>query len=111
VTYAAKIDKSEARLDWTRSAADLARAVRAFNPTPGAVAQHAGAGVKIWRATVQQSASGPPGSVLRADAGGIVIACGEGALCVTALQKAGGRRLTVAEFLRGTALVPGARFE
>jgi methionyl-tRNA formyltransferase len=108
VTYAAKIDKRETRLDWTRPAATLERAVRAFRPTPGAQTLLDGEPLKIWRASVT-AGSGDPGAVLRA-ADEIVICCGEGALAVSELQRSGGRRLSAREFLRGHRLAPGARF-
>ena len=110
-TYAPKVDKAEARIDWSAGADEVARKVRAFNPVPGAFAHYAGAPAKIWRASAQEGTVAAPGTVIRAGADGIVIACGKRALCVTELQKAGGRRLTAAEFLRGTALPPGARFD
>lgn len=106
VTYASKIDKAEARLDWNQPAASLARRLRAFNPFPGAVATLAGEPVKVWRGDVL-AASGRPGQVLAADAAGIVVACGEGALRLTELQKPGGRRVTAADFLHGNALQLG----
>ncbi|MCC7312597.1 MAG: methionyl-tRNA formyltransferase [Sulfuritalea sp.] len=105
VTYANKIDKAEARLDWTQPAAVLARKIRAFNPFPGAVATLAGAEVKVWRGDAV-AGDGSPGQVLAADAGGIVVACGEGALRLTELQKPGGRRVTSADFLHGNPLHP-----
>ena len=103
VTYASKIDKAEARLDWSQPAAVLARKLRAFNPFPGAVATLAGEPVKAWRGEVV-AASGRPGQVLTADSTGIVVACGEGALRLTELQKPGGRRVTAADFLHGSVL-------
>jgi methionyl-tRNA formyltransferase len=105
VTYANKIDKAEARLDWNQPAAVLARKLRAFNPFPGAVATLAGQDVKAWRGDAV-ACSGRPGQVLAADAAGIVVACGEGALRLTELQKPGGRRVTAADFLHGTVLQP-----
>ena len=105
MTYAGKIDKSEARLDWNRTAKELARKVRAFSPFPGAVVTLAGEPVKAWCAEVV-AASGRPGQVLAADASGIVVACAEGALCLTELQKPGGRRVTSADFLNGSSLRP-----
>ena len=105
VTYASKIDKAEARLDWNQPAAVLARKLRAFNPFPGAVVTLAGEPVKAWRGDTV-AASGRPGQVLAADAAGIVVACGEGALRLTELQKSGGRRVTAADFLHGSALRP-----
>lgn len=108
VTYAAKIDKRETRLDWSRPALELERTVRAFRPAPGAFALRDGEPLKIWRSRVVNG-SGQPGSVLdvRED---IVVACGERALAVSELQRAGGRRQPAAEYLRGHALAPGARF-
>jgi len=102
VTYAAKISKEEAKLDLQRPAAELARKVRAFNPFPGAAMQTAGGGVviKIWNAQAVDG-KGRPGQVLAADAQGIVVACGEGALRLTELQKPGGKRLAAGEFLKG----------
>jgi len=100
VTYAAKISKEEAKLDFALAADVLARKVRAFNPFPGAQAQ-AGAGtIKIWQAQPTHGA-GRPGQVLSADGQGIVVACGEAALRLTELQKPGGKRLPAAEFLKG----------
>ena len=109
VTYARKIDKSELTVDWSRPAQELARAIRAFRPTPGATSTLDGAGVKIWGARVAQG-SGKPGCALAAGPHGIVIACGQDALVVTQLQREGGKRLSAAEFLRGHAIVPGAQF-
>ena len=101
VTYAAKIAKAEAQLDWSQPAAVLARKVRAFNPFPGAVVNLAGEPVKAWRADAV-AGGGRPGQVLAADAEGIVVACGEGALRLTELQKPGGRRVASADFLSGS---------
>ncbi|MFA7291293.1 MAG: methionyl-tRNA formyltransferase [Rhodocyclaceae bacterium] len=106
VTYAAKIDKAESAIDWARSAAEIDRHIRAFNPFPGAAARLDGGAVKIWRA-VPVSGCGAPGEVLSADRDGIVIACGEQALRINELQKAGGKRLSAAQFLAGHGLVPG----
>jgi methionyl-tRNA formyltransferase len=108
VTYAAKIDKAETRLDWARPARELERAVRAFRPAPGAFAVLEGEPVKIWRAELLE-AEGEPGT-LRVLDGKLVAACGEQALAITQLQRAGGRALSAAEFLRGRPLPPGARF-
>ena len=107
--YAVKIEKHEPVLDWTRPARELDRVVRAFRPVPGAAACLGGEALKIWRAQ-PVAESGSAGEVLAANSDGIVIACGEGALQVTELQRAGGRRLCAAEFLRGRALLPGMRF-
>ena len=112
-TYAAKIEKAEAWLDWCLPALQLARQVRAFNPFPGAVARVCGNQIKVWRAEVEniEGALAEPGTVLAADKAGIVVACGHGALRLTELQKAGGKRLPVAQFLAGTTLAAGTRFD
>jgi methionyl-tRNA formyltransferase len=108
VTYASKIEKSDSRLDWSRPAPELERAVRAFRPAPGASTSLGGEPVKIWGAHTSAE-SGEPGRVLAADNHGVSIACGRGALVVTELQRAGGRRLAASEFLRGKALHAGER--
>ncbi len=109
-TYAAKIEKSEAALDWRQRAVQLERQVRAFDPFPGALAHWQGQAIKVWRAQAE-AGHGEPGSVLAADRHGVVVACGEGALRLLDLQKAGGKRLAAAAFLAGTAIVAGARFD
>ncbi len=110
VTYAAKLDKSEAPLDWRRPAAELDRQIRAFIPFPGTTAVLDGAPLKVW-AALPRSESGVPGTVLAADKHGILVACGSGSLLLTELQKAGGKRLPVAQFLAGHGVSAGARFE
>ena len=107
-TYAAKIDKSETRLDWKKSAVELERAVRAFRPAPGAVARFQNEPLKIWRARVENG-SGAPGTII--DAKQLLIACGVGALVIEELQPAGGRRMPAIDFLRGRRIESGARFE
>ena len=109
VTYAAKIAKAEAALDWRRTALQLQRQVRAFNPQPTATASFAGTPLKIWRAALTQG-NGEPGTVLAADAEGIVVACGEAALRLTELQKPGSRRMAAKDFLHGFAVHPGDAF-
>ena len=108
-TYAAKITKAEAALDFSRPAVDLACAVRAYNPAPGAVTSLHGAPLKIWMAHASDH-SGTPGSVLAADAAGILVACGSGALRLTEVQPAGGKRQSAAQFLAGHPIAPGAQF-
>ncbi len=104
VTYAAKIGKEEAKLDFGLPAELLWRRVRAFNPFPGAHGLVDGVTVKVWNAELVDG-SGRPGQVLGADAGGIVVACGSGALRMTELQKPGGKRLPAAEFLKSFPLI------
>jgi methionyl-tRNA formyltransferase len=108
VTYAAKISKEEAALDFRLDAALLARKVRAFNPFPGAQAQAGGVVIKVWRAQALAGNQGKPaGTVLSADAQhGIVVACGTGSLRLTQLQKPGGKRMEAGEFLKGTEIHP-----
>jgi len=103
VTYAAKIAKEEASLDFAQPAAVLARKIRAFNPFPGTVASYHGTAIKCWRAEpVATNAAATPGQVLAANAhDGVVVACGSGALRLLELQKPGGKRLPAAEFLKG----------
>jgi methionyl-tRNA formyltransferase len=108
-TYASKIAKEEADLDWTRSCSELERAVRALRPVPGARSRIHGEMVKIWRALCI-ARSGAPGDVLEVGADGILIGCGEGALLATELQRAGGTRLSAADFLRGFPISRGERF-
>ncbi|HEX4332852.1 MAG TPA: methionyl-tRNA formyltransferase [Usitatibacter sp.] len=109
-TYAAKIGKPEALIDWHRPAIEIDRLVRAFDPAPGAYARWAGESLKVWAAD-PENARGEPGTVLEASNGRLVIAAGEGALALTTIQKPGGKRLSSAEFLRGTRLLPGTRLE
>jgi methionyl-tRNA formyltransferase len=108
VTYAEKLQKSEAPLDWQRSATQLSKQVRAFNPFPVATAAMQGEVWKIYFAGVG-TWHGNPGEVVGLE-GGIVVACGEGALCITELQKPGGKRLGWKEFLAGTPLKVGDKF-
>ena len=109
VTYAAKLEKSEAALDWRQTAVALSRAVRAFDPFPGTFARIEGQTIKVWRAE-PASGAGEPGTVLAADDDGILVACSEGALRLVELQKSGGKRLLAADFLHGFAIKPGQRF-
>ena len=102
VTYAHKIDKAEARLDWSRPAVALANKVRAFNPWPMAEAQLDGERVRIHGAIAVDEAHGAaPGSLLRAGRDGIDIACGEGTLRIRVLQRDGGKAITAADALNG----------
>ncbi|MGD9951092.1 MAG: methionyl-tRNA formyltransferase [Burkholderiales bacterium] len=110
ITYARKIDKREAEIDWARSAIDLERQVRALRPAPGATTLLRGESFKIWRAMAQPG-RGVAGHVLQVGLQGVLVACGEGALLVTELQRAGGKRLPAGDFLRGTAISPGERLQ
>ena len=109
-TYAGKIDKHEARIDWNEPAQVLSRKVRAFNPAPGAVTAHRGSALKVWHAMPGEGASAAPGTVVSTHAAALSVACGEGTvLRVTELQRAGGRRLSTAAFLAGSPIEPGER--
>jgi methionyl-tRNA formyltransferase len=112
VTYANKILKEEAALDFTQPAREISRKIRAFNPFPGAHGEVNGTVIKLWGAEVLDSgSSAAPGQVIAADAQhGIVVACGEGTLRLTQLQKPGGKRLPAAEFIKGFPL-DGQRFQ
>jgi methionyl-tRNA formyltransferase len=113
ITYAHKIEKQEAALDWRLNAKQLAQRVRAFNPFPVATFNANAEVIKVWSAYVFTDTDTEPttrilGTVLRADEDGIHIACGEGVLCISELQKAGGKRLPAAEFLRGFHIEVGS---
>lgn len=110
VTYAHKIEKAEALIDWSQDAQELDRHIRAFNPFPGAQARFGGQTIKLWQA-VPVAGSGEKGRILSVDRNHIIVACGSGALAVSELQKAGGKRLPVREFLAGHPLKAGDRFD
>ncbi len=119
VTYAHKVDKSEANLDWSRGADELARQVRAFNPSPGAwtsreLRADASAEVwKIWDCYVINSSevneSGEQGRIIHQNGSEMAVLCVRGRLGLAVLQRAGGKRLGVADFLRGVVLGPNER--
>ena len=100
------LSKAEARIDWQLPAAEIARRIRAFDPFPGAVTESGGVAIKVWRAS-ETAGHGTPGSVLQADGQQLVVACGEGALALTLLQKPGSKRLQARDFLQGFALAAG----
>jgi methionyl-tRNA formyltransferase len=98
--YAHKLDKAEARLDFTQPAPGLERKIRAFNPWPVAEAELAGERVRVWAAqAVPAGCTGQPGSILAAGKHGIDIACGEGTLRILKLQRAGGRVISAVDYL------------
>ena len=108
-SYAAKLDPAETVIDWSTSADAIDRSVRALDPAPGAQTTLAGAALKIWEASPLPGRFGAPGVVARAGAAGIVVACGEGALNVTRLQRAGGKQMPAAAFLAGHELATSTR--
>jgi len=113
-TYAEKIGKHEAVLDWRRPAVALARQIRAFDPFPGGAATLDGAQLKLWAGEPVERSAGSaaePGEILEVSPAGVVVACGEGALRLTQLQKPGGKRLPAREFLAGMPLAAGQRFQ
>ena len=107
VSYAHKISKAEAVIDWSEPAAQIERRLRAFDPFPGASFVLDGETVKLWRARLRPELRGQPGEVLRAQDGQLTVACGEGGLDLLVLQRPGGRRLEVAAFLPSLQGRPG----
>jgi methionyl-tRNA formyltransferase len=117
VNYAHKIEKTESSVDWAQPAVVIERRMRAFDPFPGVTCvMHNPAGaeplketVKLWQAQVDGDAAPhvQPGTVLRADAQGVCVACGQGALRITQLQRPGGKRISAADFLRAVPLQSG----
>jgi methionyl-tRNA formyltransferase len=110
-TYAAKIAKEEATLDWSASATDLDRKVRAFNPFPVASFRCRGETVRLWQSTPLSGPEGEAGVVADVTPAGIVVHCGAGALRLETLQRAGGKRLPAVEFVRGFGIGAGTRLD
>ena len=109
VTYAHKIAKSEAAIDWTQAADVIERRVRAFDPFPGATFTAAGETIKLWRAQVERlDIAAAPGAVIAVDAQQLVVACGDGALALLDVQRPGGKRQPVANWLQGQPVARGA---
>jgi methionyl-tRNA formyltransferase len=104
VTYAAKIDKAEARVDWSRPAVEVDRLIRGLSPFPGAWTEIGGERVKLLLSEVAEG-EGAPGEVLD----GLTVACGTGAVRVLTVQRAGRGAMEAQTFLRGTPVAPGAR--
>lgn len=113
VTYARKIEKHEATIHWAMDAAAICRRIRAFNPFPGASAVLRGETIKIWRARPVEVDGGAvaPGTLLAVNAAGILVAAMGGGVLLQELQRPGGKRLPVADFLRGFPLQVGMCFE
>jgi len=109
VTYAHKVAKQEAVLDWTLSATAIERRLRAFDPFPGSTAVLGAETIKCWRGKVVPG-GGAPGEVVTVGGDGIGVVCGADVLELTQLQRSGGRRLSAREFLQGTPVAVGAKF-
>ena len=111
VSYAHKIAKTEGAIDWSQPALAIERRVRAFDPFPGATFVAGGEAIKLWRARVDRAdAQAAPGTVIAADAQSLVVACGEGALALVDVQRPGGKRQPVANWLQGHPVSIGAVF-
>jgi methionyl-tRNA formyltransferase len=110
ITYAPKLTKAEAQIDWEEPAEQIARKVRAFNPAPGAHARLGGQPWRIWQAH-PCAGQGRPGEIIRIEAEGMVVACGRDALLIEEMQKAGSVRMKTAEYLRGHPVKSGAAFD
>jgi len=114
VTYAHKIDKREATIDWRQPAEQIERRIRAFDPFPGASSVLGGTAIKLWRSEISSCQGSPDkreGQILSVTGAGVTVACGAGALTLTELQRPGGKRLSAREFLRGFAVQAGQCFE
>ena len=113
-SYAAKIDKAEAAVDWRDAPEVIGRRIRAFDPFPGASSQLGGATIKLFNYEINSKLRPSDvrcGTILSVNDAGVSVACGSnGVLRLTELQRAGGKRLAVADFLRGFALAPGMVF-
>ena len=108
VTYAQKLSKEEAHINWNESAAVIERKIRAFNPVPAAWVEYQGKPMKIWQAEVVVK-QGKAGEVLSCTSDGLLVACGENALNITELQPAGGRRMNIAAFAAGRSIEAGTK--
>jgi methionyl-tRNA formyltransferase len=111
ISYAKKIEKSEAHIDWSQPASVIERRIRAFDPFPGSEAMLDGQSLKIWRADLMKNDSkAAPGQVIAATHEQLIVACGQDALALRTVQKPGGKRVSIGEFLRATPILSGAKF-
>jgi methionyl-tRNA formyltransferase len=108
IVYAKKITPEDAEIDWREPSAQIERRLRALRPAPGARTRLRGEPIKLWRASCE-ARGGAPGTVLESGPAGVLVACGDGALRVSELQRAGGKRLRTEEFLRGCPIAAGER--
>lgn len=111
VTYAGKVNREQARIDWTRPAIDVSRAIRAFDPVPGAHSVLRDTEVKLYGGRVAQDVTGDPGMVLGIDEMGMLVACGTGAVWVAYVHPAGRRRLASLDWAQGRGVAAGDTFQ
>ena len=110
-TYAAKVERPDAVIDWSGSADAIDRQIRAFDPVPGATTHFGVLGLKVWRAEpIAQESDAPAGTVLALDRDGIEVACGHGALRLREVQPASGKRMSASAFAAGHGVLVGTRF-
>lgn len=109
-TYAAKLSKDEAQLDWTQAAVQLDRTVRGYNPFPGASSSVNDTPIRVWQVSVREGVSGKPGEVLAVEKNALVVACGSDALSLEVLQRPNAKALPASQFLQGFHIKAGDRF-
>ena len=111
VTYAHKVLKEEGRMNFSLSASELERKIRAFSPFPSSFAEHNGTTVKIWEARLREDITGQPGEVVEVNKEGITIACAQGGICATVLQRSGKPKMPAQSFLQGYPITKGEFFK
>lgn len=111
VTYAYKVLKEEGRMNFSLSASELERKIRAFSPFPSSFAEHNGTTVKIWEARLREDITGQPGEVVEVNKEGIAIACAQGGICATVLQRSGKPKMPAQSFLQGYPITKGEFFK
>ena len=111
VTYAYKVLKEEGRMNFSLSASELERKIRAFSPFPSSFAEHNGTTVKIWEARLREDITGQPGEVVEVNKEGITIACAQGGICATVLQRSGKPKMPAQSFLQGYPITKGESFK
>ena len=110
-TYASKLTKQEAQIDWTKSALEIERMVRAYRPFPGAYSEINATVIKIWQVNRAQKVCGEPGAIVRVDKDQLLVACGDGGLSLEMLQRPGGKALPHHQFLQGFPIKVGDQFK
>ena len=111
VTYAHKVTKDEGRLNFSLPASEIERKIRAFSPFPSSFAEHNGTTVKIWEARLREDITGQPGEVVEVNKEGITIACAQGGICATVLQRSGKPKMPAQSFLQGYPITKGEFFK